>query len=299
MRLYIYILILLTLTVGQEDSRTALFYTTPGSENLLLDGHEVYYNGSNGNAVAEKFPPTTYPLTDDYMLEKIGFYYVMLSEEAHVRVSLLQNNNGTPGDVVEYWDIELMTGLGIGGQEVVEYVQLDLESECTILDAENWYWLSITANDEETSIRWVYSSSDIYNISISSDNGANWTDTFIDYAGAAKIYGEAIYYPPIAVSGDVTDDNILDILDIIQIINVITGNNQFTDLQFESADINQDGILNILDIVAIVYMVVNPPSQSPGWLLEDINPASSLYGYMIGPETFQNKISCYYFGKAG
>ena len=33
--------------------------------------------------------------------------------------------------------------------------------------------------------------------------------------------------------------------------------------------------------------------------LEDINPNSDYYGEYIGPETFRDDISLYYFGKAG
>ena len=33
--------------------------------------------------------------------------------------------------------------------------------------------------------------------------------------------------------------------------------------------------------------------------LEDINPNSEYYGNYIGPETFREDVSLYYFGKAG
>ena len=299
MRYLLYIAIYASVLLGQEDTRTALFYATPSSENTTFEGHDIYYNGTSGNIIAEKFPPTDYPLYDDYMLERIGFYYVMVSEVAHVRVAVHHDSGGVPGNILQSWDTELTSSPGLNGQETIQYIQFDLESECNILNKENWYWLSISPTDTETNIRWIYSSSDIYTISTSSDNGEGWDSPELDFAGAAKIYGEAIYYPPVAVSGDVTGDNVLDILDIVQIIGAITDTVDFTDLQTQSADINQDGILNILDVVSIVHMVLNPPTQSEQWLLEDLNPESEYYGYLIGPETFQNNISCYYFGKAG
>ena len=299
MRFFLFIVFSSSILVSQEDSRTAIFYAVPSSENIAFDGYDIYYNGSTGNIIAEKFPPTDYPLYDDYMLERIGFYYVMISDQANVRIAVHHDNNGSPGNILQSWNTELTSNPGLNGQESIQYFQLDLESECTILNEGGWYWLSIVPNDIDTNIRWIYSSSDIYTISSSQDNGTSWSSSEVSYAGAAKIYAEAIYYPPVAVSGDVTGDTVLDILDIVQIIGSITGSVQFTDLQNQSADINQDGILNVLDVVSIVFMVLNPPSQSDQWLLEDLNPESSYYGYLIGPETFQDKISCYYFGKAG
>ncbi len=58
-------------------------------------------------------------------------------------------------------------------------------------------------------------------------------------------------------SGDINQDNIIDILDIIQLINSILG---ITSLDFEEsylADCNNDNIINIQDVIIIVNYIIN------------------------------------------
>ena len=53
MRYLLYIAIYASVLLGQEDTRTALFYATPSSENTTFEGHDIYYNGTSGNIIAE------------------------------------------------------------------------------------------------------------------------------------------------------------------------------------------------------------------------------------------------------
>ena len=59
-----------------------------------------------------------------------------------------------------------------------------------------------------------------------------------------------------AANGDVTLDDIVNILDVVNLVQVILGNGELNDNQVCNADINQDGILNILDVVAIVQAIL-------------------------------------------
>ena len=52
------------------------------------------------------------------------------------------------------------------------------------------------------------------------------------------------------------------------------------------------GIVNLI-------LTGNTPELMPEFFLEDINPNSEYYGNYIGPETFREDVSLYYFGKAG
>ena len=52
--------------------------------------------------------------------------------------------------------------------------------------------------------------------------------------------------------GDVSGDNIVDILDVVQIVNMVTGNVT----SVPAADINDDDIINILDIVLVVNIIL-------------------------------------------
>ncbi len=79
------------------------------------------------------------------------------------------------------------------------------------------------------------------------------------YPGNAMI-ARAQKYPPEffdgiqggGVTGDINDDDIVNILDIILLVNVVLGLSDST----SSCDINEDGILNILDIVGLVNIVL-------------------------------------------
>ena len=61
-----------------------------------------------------------------------------------------------------------------------------------------------------------------------------------------------------SISGDINDDNVLNILDIVMMVNFVLGNQNPSDQEFNSSDINNDNILNILDIVSLVNIILTP-----------------------------------------
>ena len=90
------------------------------------------------NSFSEKFPITTYPLYDDYFLEKIHIYYILESESANIVVNIRKDNNGSPGEILEgaSWDISL-SGHGIAGA-VEEYI-FYTTSDCVYLEKDEFY----------------------------------------------------------------------------------------------------------------------------------------------------------------
>ena len=68
-----------------------------------------------------------------------------------------------------------------------------------------------------------------------------------------------------------------------------------------AGDINGDGINNVLDIVGLVNNIItdSPFEPLPTWDYIDINTNSEYFGQLIGPDTFSDRVSLYYFGKAG
>ena len=58
-------------------------------------------------------------------------------------------------------------------------------------------------------------------------------------------------------SGDINQDNIIDILDVIQLINFILGVTNFDFEESYLADCNNDDIINIQDIIIIVNYIIN------------------------------------------
>ena len=138
-----YIIFLFSNLIFSQD-RTYLFYATPSGS----DGWEI----SESNSFSEKFPITTYPLYDDYFLEKIHIYYILESESANIVVNIRKDNNGSPGEILEgaSWDISL-SGHGIAGA-VEEYI-FYTTSDCVYLEKDEFYWINLQSADVNSSIK--------------------------------------------------------------------------------------------------------------------------------------------------
>ena len=59
------------------------------------------------------------------------------------------------------------------------------------------------------------------------------------------------------LTGDINQDNIINILDIISLINFILGSEIPTNDEISLSDLNQDGVINILDVVMLVNLILN------------------------------------------
>ncbi|MBT5956735.1 MAG: hypothetical protein HOG97_08260 [Candidatus Marinimicrobia bacterium] len=277
-------------TFGQD--RSTIFNAGPPTteEGFLLSN-----DGENGTVIADRFF-----VANDYVLEA---FYVWLklvdSDSGSVNVKLHNDSNGSPGEIIYSWDIELDPLDTV----LDDYLILTV-GECHTMLAGNNYWLSVSVNEPNVQVLWGNSPYEFYYTSTSQDLGTTWESPIQGFVGATKIYAEQIFYPdeidgPADV-GDVNLDGIVNILDIVQNVNYILGNLDFTDEQIVQADFNQDGDVNVLDIVQAVNHILSGGSQyMPEFIAEDINPNSEYFGQMIGPETFSGDISCYYFGKGG
>jgi len=279
-----------------SQDRTYLFFASP-SESAAGWGI------SENTSYSERFPVST-ALYDDYFLEKIHIYYILESASANITVSIREDNNGSPGEVLDgaEWDITIVGGHG-GLSSIEEYI-FYTTSNCVFLEKDNYYWISLLASDEESSIRWANTSSTYYLSSTSNDYGETWSVPQTGIGGAGKIAGEAVFYAPEidfsnAGAGDVNLDGGLNVLDVVSLSGYILGTVNLSEEGSANADFNSDGGTNVLDVVGLVNEILSPTVLS--WLLEDINPNSSSFGNMIGPPTYYsaNKISGYYFGKGG
>jgi len=281
---------MLCFTFGQD--RSTIFNAGPPTteEGFLLSN-----DGENGTVIADRFF-----VANDYVLEA---FYVWLklvdSDSGSVNIKLHNDSNGSPGEIIYSWDIELDPLDTV----LDDYLILTV-GECHAMLAGNNYWLSVSVNEPNVQVLWGNSPYEFYYTSTSQDLGTTWESPIQGFVGATKIYAEQIFYPdeidgPTDV-GDVNLDGIVNILDIVQNVNYILGNLDFTDEQIVQADFNQDGDVNVLDIVQAVNHILSGGSQyMPEFIAEDINPNSEYFGQMIGPETFSGDISCYYFGKGG
>ena len=60
------------------------------------------------------------------------------------------------------------------------------------------------------------------------------------------------------ISGDVTQDGLVNVLDVVLLVNWILSGTSLTDLETSIADMTNDGLVNVLDIVALVNTILNP-----------------------------------------
>lgn len=282
MKCYIYILIVLATFINAQD-RSVIFNT--GSP----DGSEGYTIDSN-NTIANRIT-----INNDYVLEAMAFYMrAETFEESNITISIRQDNNGLPGDLVSElseWEhqIDLL--------HPTSYNLIVTTDLCIYLDGGNTYWWQISASDEFTNAIWIHSNSVFYTYASSIDGGNLWTIENGN-AGAGGVWAEQIYETSIQ-PGDVNSDFMLNILDIVAIVGYIMDTNTFDDEEFGLADLNHDGIVNVVDVVQLVNNVLAPFTENPNFSLEDINPASEYYGQNIGPSFYDGQVSCYYFGKQG
>ena len=80
----------------------------------------------------------------------------------------------------------------------------------------------------------------------------NWNT----YRGGFDRRGYYNYILP-CVSGDLNNDDIINILDIVTVVNIVIDNLDISDAQQCSGDVNNDSIINILDIVTLVNWIIN------------------------------------------
>jgi len=279
-----------SLSIGQD--RSYIFNTGAPStqEGFILSNNNI----DDGTVVADRFY-----VANDYMLEAIKVWLKLVhshDETGSVRVKLHHDSNNSPGEIIDEWDITL--------DPVLDYYVIVTVEDCHTMLGANYYWLSVTVNESGAQVLWGNSPSQFYHTSTSQDLGATWQSPIQGYAGAGTIWAEQIFYPGEIEYhtdlGDINLDGVVNILDIVQNVNYILGNAEFSEEQIIQADFNEDGIINILDIVQIVNHILSDMTLfMPEFMAEDINPNSEYFGEMVGPDTFTNEISCYYFGKAG
>jgi hypothetical protein len=72
-----------------------------------------------------------------------------------------------------------------------------------------------------------------------------------DYYGQSPDMG-AYEYGEEVLTGDLNEDDLVNILDVVVLVGVVLGTNEY----IESADLNDDGIINVLDVVILVGIIL-------------------------------------------
>ena len=260
-----------------QDFRSLIYSANAGEDSLgfLINDSNSYANRFSVNA--------------DYALEALKVTLEKVSDQANIIISIHSDTNNNPGSIIGTWNQNLV------GDLPREYTIYTL-NECITFEANSYYWISIKTVNEFEEAYWIYTSEDNYPHASSENNQSNWTYN-TGFAGASKIYAE-IFYDPEPVLGDINFDNQLNVLDVVSMVSFVIGEIILEQNQIEIGDLNSDDSLDVLDIVQSVYSIVTLEPM-PDFELTDFNPNSAYNGELIGPSTFRNKISVYYFGKQG
>jgi len=282
MKKYFIILNLLFSLLACQD-RSVIFNT--GSPDSLTNGFEI----SSSQSVANRFS-----VSNDYVLEAMVFYMTLHSSSGSVNVSIREDDNGMPGQIISdlaQWN-QILEPININGYNLI--VTTDL---CIYLDAGNNYWWTIEAGDSQTEALWVYSNAFGYNHSLFQEETGEW-NTSIGYAGAGGIWAEQVYEAPYDL-GDVNSDFLTNVVDIVLIVGHILDTNPLDNDIIEYGDLNLDGVIDVVDLVQLVNLILTEANPNSNFSLEDLNPASEYFGQNIVPSFFNGQVSAYYFGKQG
>ena len=249
--------------------------------------HTIEFNGTTGTSLSDRIF-----ISNNMVLEALKVYAEASTVPAMAKIILQADDGGLPGEEIYSWTIDVEEENH--GNNYFLIITTDL---CIYLDAGNYYWLTLHADDPDSQISWYYSNNATFTYTTSSDLGVNWETPSVGNCGALSVWAEYIYEPEVdEMIGDINADGDVNILDVVLLANAV-----LTDNYFSEGDINGDGENNVLDIVGLVNIILNGPSyeQLPTWDYVDINTNSDYFDQLIGPETFNGNVSLYYFGKAG
>ena len=278
----IILLLVLSPLLGQDRS---LVFSTGAPDGT--EGHSIEFNGITGTSLSDRIF-----ISNNMVLEALKVYAEAFTAPAMARVILQADDGDQPGEEIYSWTIDVEEENH--GNNYFLIITTDL---CIYLDAGNYYWLTLHADDPDSQISWYYSNNATFTYTTSSDLGVNWETPSVGNCGALSVWAEYIYEPEVdEMIGDINADGDVNILDVVLLANaVLTGN------YLSEGDINGDGENNVLDIVGLVNIILNGPSyeQLPTWDYVDINTNSDYFDQLIGPDTFNGNVSLYYFGKAG
>ena len=278
----ILLLLVLSPLLGQDRS---LVFSTGAPDGT--EGHSIEFNGITGTSLSDRIF-----ISNNMVLEALKVYAEASTAPAMAKIILQADDGGLPGEEIYSWTIDVEEENH--GNNYFLIITTDL---CIYLDAGNYYWLTLHADDPDSQISWYYSNNATFTYTTSSDLGVNWETPLVGNCGALSVWAEYIYEPEVdEMIGDINADGAVNILDVVLLANaVLTGN------YLSEGDINGDGENNVLDIVGLVNIILNGPSyeQLPTWDYVDINTNSDYFDQLIGPDTFNGNVSLYYFGKAG
>ena len=130
------------LSVIYSQDRSLIF--TTGSP-IGTEGYTIQWDGTSGQSVSDRIY-----ISGNMVLEALKIYAVADTEPAMARVLLQTDNGGIPGEEIYSWDVDVAEETH--GNNYFLIITTDL---CIYLDEDNYYWLTLHADDTESQITWL------------------------------------------------------------------------------------------------------------------------------------------------
>ena len=174
--------------------------------------HTIEFNGVTGTSLSNRIY-----ISNNMVLEALKIYAEASTAPAMAKVILQADNEGQPGEEIYSWILDVEEENH--GNNYFLIITTDL---CIYLDADNYYWLTLHANDPTSQISWYYSNNATFTYTTSSDLGVNWEEPSVGNCGSLSIWAEYIYEADVDdIVGDLNSDGTVDVLAIIVLINII------------------------------------------------------------------------------
>ena len=128
---------------------------------------------------------------------------------------------------------------------------IDLSDVVNETQIESWNWNYGDGNTETNNYGFAehtYSNSGDYEVSLTVTN---------IYGQTSQAHTELIAIGDPILPGDVTLDEVVNILDVVLLINFVLGADTPNNSEFNAGDYNNDGYLNVQDIVLIINLILD------------------------------------------
>ena len=161
-------------------------------------------------------------------------------------------NIGTPNDYNFQFITDHFSDISVGSRSVPEFIDFDNDNDFDLVVSSQSNGISYYQN-----IGNQYNGIFLLDTSLVFPNiGKNLSARFLDNKDVVVgISTGGLYYLGYCLSGDLNEDNIIDISDIVVLVNYIV---QLLNSEFQcSIDFNSDSFINVIDIIALINLILD------------------------------------------
>ena len=144
--------------------------------------HTIEFNGTTGTSLSDRIY-----ISNNMVLEALKIYAEASTAPALARVILQADDGGQPGEEIYSWTLDVEEENH--GNNYFLIITTDL---CIYLDADNYYWITLHADDLDSQISWYYSNNATFTYTSSSDQGENWETATTGNCGSLSVWAAYI-----------------------------------------------------------------------------------------------------------